>query len=246
MPHCRRTGRARYLRHSRVELTPKRALRKIELRMRDVTTQLERFLLKSPTLGRSVFVAPGAVVLGDVRLHDCASIWYGAVLRGDINYIEVGHHSNIQDNSVLHLADEFPCVIGNYVTVGHAALVHACTIGNEVLVGMGSTILDGAVIGDQCLIGARALITPGSRIPAGSLVLGSPAKVARALEPAERARLKKWAEKYVEVAAFYLEHPTASNSLPSKPSVHTHDKNLVEERLVVPHTPNISDLPSVR
>jgi len=126
------------------------------------------------------------------------------VLRGDINRIVIGHHTNIQDNSVLHLADEFPCILGNYVTVGHGAIIHACSVGNEVLVGMGSTLLDGVVVGDQSLIGARALVTPRTQIPPGSLVLGAPARVVRELSPAERAGLKGMAEKYVHLAAEYL------------------------------------------
>ncbi len=173
--------------------------------MADVCAQLNEFLAKTPSIGKGVFIARGAVVLGDVTLGDHASVWFNAVLRADINRIVVGHHSNIQDNSVLHLADDYGCIIGNYVTVGHSAIVHACTIGDEVLVGMGATILDGSVIGEQCLIGARALVVPGTKIPPGSLVLGSPAKVARALKPEERSALKGWAEKYVQVSSFYLE-----------------------------------------
>ena len=148
-------------------------------------------------------------MLGDVTLGDHASVWYNAVLRGDINRIAVGHHSNIQDLAVLHLADNFPCLVGNYVTVGHGAILHACTIGDEVLIGMGATVLDGAVIGEQSLVGARALVTPGTQIPPGSMVLGSPAKVVRQLTPEERARLKTWAEKYVSVADHYLKQGQA-------------------------------------
>src|SRR6185436_1827434 len=113
-----------------------------------------------------------------------------AVARGDINRIVIGHHTNIQDNAVLHLADEYGCFLGNYVTVGHSAVVHACTVGDECLIGMGAVILDGSVIGEQCLIGARALVTPRTEIPPGSLVMGAPAKVVRALTPEERAGLK--------------------------------------------------------
>jgi carbonic anhydrase/acetyltransferase-like protein (isoleucine patch superfamily) len=174
--------------------------------MTKLEQQFETFLRKKPTLGNGVFIAKGSVVLGDVRMGDHSSIWYGAVARGDINYIQIGHHSNIQDNSVLHLADEYPCILGNYVTVGHGAILHACTVGNEVLVGMRATVLDGAVIGDQCLIGAHALVTPGVKIPDGSLVLGSPGKVVRALTPEERAELKGWADKYVENTAYCLKH----------------------------------------
>lgn len=172
--------------------------------MSDVHKQLETFLGRQPALGRGVYIAKGAVVLGDVTLGDFSSVWFNAVLRGDINRIVVGHHSNVQDNSVFHLADEYPCVLGDYVTVGHGAIVHACRVGNEVLVGMGSIILDGVVVGDQSIVGAGALITQGQEIPPGSMVLGSPAKVVRSLSPPERARIKGFAEKYVAVAKYYL------------------------------------------
>ena len=168
--------------------------------------QLDRFLRKNPRLGKGVYLAQTAVVLGDVTLGAHSSVWYGAVVRGDINRIVIGHHSNIQDNAVLHLADHFPCIIGNWVTVGHSAIVHACQVGNEVLVGMGSVILDGAVIGKQSIVGAKALVTQGMKIPPGSLVLGSPAKIVRKLSREERAGLKWWAEKYVENSTYCLKH----------------------------------------
>src|SRR5438093_5365870 len=172
--------------------------------MADVVKQLETFLLKKPTFGRGVYIAQGAVVVGEVTIGDYSSVWHNAVPRGDINRIVVGHHTNIQDNAVLHLADEYPCIVGNYVTVGHGAIVHACTVGDEVLVGMGATILDGAVIGERSLIGANALVTQKTEVPAGSLVLGSPAKVVRALTAAEREQLRVSAEKYAGNAAFCL------------------------------------------
>src|SRR5437899_5220654 len=174
--------------------------------MADVVNQLETFLLKKPTISPSADIAQGAIVAGDVTIGDYSSVWYNAVLRGDINRIVVGHHTNIQDNAVLHLADEYPCLVGNYVTVGHCAIVHACTVGNEVLIGMGATILDGAVIGDGSLIGANALVTQKTEIPAGSLVLGSPAKVVRTVTDKEREQLRISAEKYAENAAFCLKH----------------------------------------
>lgn len=157
-------------------------------------------------LGKDVYIARGAVVVGDVTLGDGASVWYNAVVRGDINRIVVGHHTNIQDNAVLHLADDFPCLVGNYVTVGHSAIVHACAVGDECLIGMGAVILDGAELGEQCLVGAKALVTQHSQIPAGSLVLGAPAKVVRALTAEERGGLKPWAEKYVANGAYCLAH----------------------------------------
>jgi len=178
--------------------------------------QLDTFLRKQPKLGKGVYIATSAIVLGDVKLGDFSSVWYNAVLRGDINRIVVGHHTNIQDNAVLHLADEFPCIVGNYVTVGHSAIVHACKVGNEVLVGMGAVILDGAVVGRQSLIGAKAVVTPGMRIPPGSMVLGTPAKVVRKLTPKERNGLKYWATKYVANAAYCLKHGiNVSGPLPS-------------------------------
>jgi carbonic anhydrase/acetyltransferase-like protein (isoleucine patch superfamily) len=164
---------------------------------------LNKVLAARPKLGKAVFIAKGAVVIGDVTLGNFSSVWFNAVLRGDVNQIVVGHHTNIQDSCVLHLADEIPCILGNYVTVGHSAILHACTIGDEVLVGMGATILDGAQIGKQSLIGARALVTPRTKIPAGSLVLGAPAKVVRALTPTERKELKGFAETYVSLSASY-------------------------------------------
>ena len=168
--------------------------------------QFNKFLRQTPKLGKEVYLAKTAIVLGDVTIGAHSSVWYGAVLRGDINRIVVGHHSNIQDNAVLHLADDFGCVIGNWTTVGHGAIIHACKVGDEVLVGMGAVILDGAVIGKQSIIGAKALVTQGMKIPPGSLVLGAPAKVVRKLTPKERAGLKWWAEKYVDNGAYCLKH----------------------------------------
>jgi carbonic anhydrase/acetyltransferase-like protein (isoleucine patch superfamily) len=175
-------------------------------KFRSLDEQLDAFLRKQPVLGKNVYIARGAVVVGDVTLGDGSSVWYNAVLRGDINRIVVGAGSNIQDNSVLHLADDFPCIVGDYVTVGHSAIVHACTIGNECLIGMGAVILDGAELGEQCLVGAKALVTQHTKIPPGSLVLGAPAKVVRPLTPQERSGLKHWADKYVANGAYCLKH----------------------------------------
>lgn len=168
--------------------------------------QLDTFLRKQPTLSKGVYIAKGAVVVGDVTLGDYSSVWHNAVLRGDINRIIVGHHTNIQDNAVLHVADECPCIVGNWVTIGHSAVVHGCMVGDEVLIGIGAVILDGAVLGEQSLIGAKALVTQETQIPPGSLVLGAPAKVVRELSAKERADLKNWAAKYVDTAAYYLKH----------------------------------------
>lgn len=174
--------------------------------MGKLEAQLDKFLRQRPKLGNCVYIAKGASVLGNVKLGDHSSVWFGAVLRGDINRIVVGHHSNVQDNAVLHLADDYPCLLGNYVTVGHSAIVHACKIGDEVLIGMGAVVLDGAVVGKQSLIGAKALVKQGMKIPPGSLVLGAPAKVVRKLTTKERAGLKHWATKYVANGAYCLKH----------------------------------------
>lgn len=172
--------------------------------MGKLTKCLENHLTKKPKIEQGVYIARGAAVLGDVVLSDFSSVWYNAVVRGDINQIVVGHHSNIQDNAVLHVAEEFPCLIGSYTTVGHSAIVHGCTIEDECLIGMGATILDGALVGERSIVGANALVTQGIQIPPGSLVLGSPAKVVRSLTEEEQMGLKVWAEKYVENAEYCL------------------------------------------
>jgi len=153
-----------------------------------------------PRLHPTAFVVPGATIIGDVTLGEEASVWYGAVLRGDLNRIVVGAQTNIQDRAVIHLADDHPVLIGERVTVGHGAIIHACTIGDEVLVGMGATILDGAEIGARSIIGANTLVTQGMKIPAGSLVLSTPGKVVRQLPLIEQETIQKWALKYVATA----------------------------------------------
>ena len=179
---------------------------------------IENFLQFCPSIHESVFIAASADVIGRVTLHEEVSIWYHVTLRGDINEIVVGPRSNIQDNTVIHLADNFGCYVGELVTVGHSAILHACTVKNEVLVGMGAIILDGAVIGERSIIGAGALVTGGTIIPPGSLVLGSPAKVVRTLPLDEQAKIKGWAIKYVGGSRKYLQErqsPAVSPPLPS-------------------------------
>ncbi len=182
----------------------------------NIDKQLDTFLRKQPILGAGVYIAKTAVVLGDVTLSAHSSVWYNAVLRGDINRIVVGEYSNIQDNAVVHLADDYPCLIGRHVTVGHSAIVHACVVEDECLIGMGATILDGAVIGAQSIVGANALVTQGTIIPPGSMALGSPAKVVRTLSSDDRALLRTWADKYVANAAYCLKNCiNVGNPLPT-------------------------------
>lgn len=163
--------------------------------------QFATFLARDPAIDPSAYVAPGATLIGDVRVGPQASIWPGCVLRGDINFIEIGEGSNVQDGTIVHLSDDHPVRVGKFVTVGHAAMLHACTIEDECLIGMRATILDGAVIGRRSIIGAQALVTQGMVVPPGSLVLGVPGKVARVLSAEERAGIGRWAEKYIKVAA---------------------------------------------
>lgn len=167
---------------------------------------LKRFLIpgEKPAFAEDVFIAPGAVVAGAVEMGAQSSAWYGAVLRGDINRVIVGPQSNVQDGSVLHVSDDFACVLGERVSVGHRAVVHACTVGDEVLVGMGAIIMDGARVGPRSIIAAGSLVTKGMIIPEGSLVVGSPARVVRALSPDERLANAKLALKYVEISRRYL------------------------------------------
>jgi gamma-carbonic anhydrase len=172
--------------------------------MGNLTERLDMFLAARPKLGQGVYLARGAVVLGDVTVGDYSSVWHNAVLRGDINRIVVGHHTNIQDNAVLHLAENYPCIVGNYVTIGHSAIVHACTVEDDCLIGMGATVMDGAVVGAQSLIGAHALVTQGMRIPPGSLVIGSPAEVLRNLTTEEKTSLRASAGHYAANAAYCL------------------------------------------
>jgi carbonic anhydrase/acetyltransferase-like protein (isoleucine patch superfamily) len=157
-------------------------------------------LKKGPTIHSSAWIVPGATVLGDVVLEEESSVWYGAVLRGDINRIVVGPRSNVQDNAVVHVDTHYPATVGELVTIGHTAIVHACKIDNEVLVGMGAIILDDVQVGARSIVGANTLVTMGMKIPPGSLVLGSPAKIRRQLTLDEQKDIARWAWSYVETA----------------------------------------------
>ena len=165
-----------------------------------IQERLHAHLGRTPDTGRAVFIAANATVIGDVTLGPKSSVFYGAVLRGDIARIVVGEGTNIQDNAIVHLEHDSDAVIGAWCTIGHGAIVHACTIEDECLVGMGATILDRARIGARSIIGANALVKQNFTCPPGSLVVGAPARVARPLSAEEQAGLRPWAEKYVAVA----------------------------------------------
>jgi carbonic anhydrase/acetyltransferase-like protein (isoleucine patch superfamily) len=151
----------------------------------------------SPDVG---WIAPDAVLTGDIVIGADVGIWFGVVARGDIERISIGARSNVQDNCVLHTDSQHPLVIGENCTIGHAAIVHGCTIGDNTLIGMGATVLNGAVIGRNCLIGANALVTEGKVIPDNSLVMGAPAKVVREIDAAGEAGLTASADRYVNNA----------------------------------------------
>jgi carbonic anhydrase/acetyltransferase-like protein (isoleucine patch superfamily) len=152
----------------------------------------------SPELADECWIAPSADVMGRVRLAHLAAVWFGAVLRGDNEWISIGEGSNVQDGCVLHTDMGAPLNIGAYCTIGHKAILHGCTIGDNSLVGMGAVILNHAVIGKNCLIGAHALIAEGKIIPDNSLVVGAPGKIIRELDAASAANLRKHAEGYVK------------------------------------------------
>ncbi|MEH6639879.1 MAG: gamma carbonic anhydrase family protein [Porticoccaceae bacterium] len=167
----------------------------------------------TPTLGERAYVDEAATVIGDVQLGDDASVWPGAVIRGDMHRIRIGCRTSIQDGSVLHIThssdynpDGWPLIIGDDVTVGHNVTLHGCTLGNRILVGIGSTVMDGAVVEDEVMIGAGALVPPGKRLQSGFLYVGSPCKQARPLKDSERAFFTYSAGNYVKLKNQYLEN----------------------------------------
>ena len=162
---------------------------------------------RTPVLeGDNHFIADGARVIGHVRLEANSSVWFNCVLRGDTEWITIGAGSNVQDGSLLHADPGYPLTVGRQVTVGHKVMLHGCTIGDNSLIGIGSTVLNGAVIGENCIVGANALITENKTFPAGSLIIGAPARVARELSDDEIASIGEAADHYVDNAARYREN----------------------------------------
>lgn len=159
---------------------------------------------RSPSIAPSAWIAPGAVVAGDVRIGEGSSIWFQSVVRGDVNHVRIGARTNIQDLSMVHVTGgTHPCLVGDDVTVGHRVVLHGCTVGDRCLVGIGAIVLDGAVLEPESMVGAGALVPPGFVVPAGKLVLGAPAKVKRDLTADERAFLRESAARYARYAATY-------------------------------------------
>jgi carbonic anhydrase/acetyltransferase-like protein (isoleucine patch superfamily) len=169
-----------------------------------VLQRLDRFLGTSPVFADDVYIAPNATVLGKVSIGPGSSVWFQCVIRADINEIHIGSETNIQDGSILHVADRYGLTIGNQVSCGHRAILHACAIQDRVLVGMNAVVMDGAEVGAGSIIGAGALVTKETMIPPGSLVLGTPAKVVRSLTPGEQKGIEELAAKYVSVGKYYL------------------------------------------
>ena len=174
------------------------------IKEQDAVHYIYEFEGKYPQIDPKAYVFSTAAVLGDVEIKEYASVWPNVTVRGDVNRIVIGRYSNVQDNSCLHVADKYACIVGDYVTVGHSVTLHACTVEDHCLIGMGATVLDGAVIGEGSIVGAGALVTKGTIVPPYSLVLGSPAKVKKTMGPeglkaihAQAVKYKsEWAEKY--------------------------------------------------
>ena len=155
---------------------------------------------RRPRIDPDTYIDPQAAVIGDVTIGAGSSVWPFAVLRGDQdNYVTLGRNSNVQDNSVLHVTPEFPCIVGDFVTIGHRAVVHACRVMNNVRIGIGAVVLDGAVVEEGAQIGAGALVPPGKIVPAGWLVMGVPAKPIRKMDAAELEDILKNARDYIEL-----------------------------------------------
>ena len=159
---------------------------------------IKQYAGKMPEIDKSAFIAENATIIGDVIIGQKVSVWYGAVIRADGEFIHIGNRTNIQDNCVLHIDHNEPIKIGEDVTIGHGAILHSCSIGDRCIIGMGSTILNGAQIGDDCIIGAGALVTKNTIIPSGSMVVGFPAKVRRELTQEEKQKILDSSKDYID------------------------------------------------
>ena len=166
-----------------------------------------------PTAPQSCFIEDTAMVIGDVVMGEECSVWFNAVIRGDVHYIRIGDRTNVQDLCMLHVThDTHPLIIGHEVTIGHSVILHGCTINDRVLVGMGAIIMDGAVIGEDSVVGAGALVVEGTVVPPKSVILGSPARVRRPVNDKELAWIKESAANYVKYARQYLRDPSKSKT----------------------------------
>lgn len=165
---------------------------------------ISKFEDKFPVIHPTAFIADNATVIGDVEIGEDSSIWFGSVVRGDVNFIRIGERTNIQDNSVIHVSSEtHPTILGNEITAGHRVLLHGCTVDDRCLIGMGAILMDGVHVGEECLVGAGSLLTPGTIVPPRSLVIGSPARVKRELTVDEIAFLDRSWRNYTELKLRY-------------------------------------------
>ena len=165
---------------------------------------IRRFRGISPTIDDSAFIADTATVVGDVMIGARSSVWFGAVIRGDVFHVRIGAETSIQDNTVIHVThDRYATTVGDRVTVGHGVILHGCAVRDQCIIGMGSIILDQAEVGERCIVGAGALVTPGTKIPAGHLVVGAPARVKRPLTDDELSWLESSAAHYVALTEQY-------------------------------------------
>jgi carbonic anhydrase/acetyltransferase-like protein (isoleucine patch superfamily) len=173
---------------------------------------IRAFRGKIPQVSQSAYVDPSAQVIGDVVIGERSSVWPNVSIRGDVNHIRIGEESNVQDNSVLHVDcgdhGDFPLIIGNRVTVGHAAVLHGCTIADDALIGIGAVVLNGAAVGEGAVVAAGALVPEGMNVPAGMMAMGVPAKVKRALTAEEKERFRVNCRNYVEICELYRQEPS--------------------------------------
>jgi carbonic anhydrase/acetyltransferase-like protein (isoleucine patch superfamily) len=162
-----------------------------------------------PRIASGVYLAPGCVVIGDVEIGTHSSVWFNAVLRGDVAPIRLGQRSNVQDNAVLHLDAGTPCIVGDEVTIGHSAIVHGANVGDGVTIGMGAVVLSRSTIGQEAIVAASALVPEEAVVPPGALVMGVPAREKRQLTPEERSSSRENAARYVRNAALYMQEALA-------------------------------------
>jgi len=168
------------------------------------------YLDKIPRISSGVFLAPGSKIIGDVRIGEQTSIWFNTIIRGDVNYISIGNITNIQDNCVLHVTGKNPLVVGNYVTVGHSAVLHGCTIMNLSMIGIGGIVLDDAIVEEKSIVAAGSVVKPGFIVPSGKLVAGIPARIIRDLTNDEIVQFEKSALRYRQYAE--ITHNSLQNS----------------------------------
>lgn len=165
-----------------------------------------QFLDKTPTFNDSNFIAPSADIIGDVTLGDESSVWFNTTIRGDVNFIEIGARSNVQDNCCIHVTNQTgPTIIGNEVTIGHGAIIHGCTIKDRVLIGMNAVVLDKAVIEEDVIIAAGSLVAPGKVMPSGYLCMGSPCKPVRKLSDEEITSIRQYSTNYIKYSRVYMQ-----------------------------------------